>query len=756
MSILAAISLASSLLGCAQELADAEPQPPSLLLVTLDTTRADRLGCYGYEGARTPHLDDLARQGQRFQRAYTPVPLTTPAHATILTGLLPTRHGIHTNGDAVLASEVETLAERLAAQGYRTAASVASFTTASVWQLDQGFGAYYDRLASERGRVDRWAQERPANEVVDDALAWLEEQGTDPWFLWVHFFDPHDPYDPPEPWATRFASCPYDGELAFVDQELGRLLRALEDRQAPESLVRMVVGDHGEALESEHGERSHGLFIFEPTMRVPFVVHAPGRAYPPAAIEQPVSLTDVLPTALSLLGLPAPSDTDGRDLDPLLRGEEPAHPGIYLESYTALRRFGYHAELGWVSGSLKLVDTPDARLYDVLQDPAEERNLLEAQPAAAQELRRRLAEVRARSIPMDRAQTPAPELAQRLEALGYLDGGYDLQPAQPPRIDAKLRVRTIKELEELRLRARQPGQLDEIIAAYQRLSQREPQLLEASMGLARALQTADRGVEAIGIYRAALERLPGSVVLMVNLANALAAEGLLAEGLACMEKVLERVPDDDLARVGILRMLSDLGRREEALQRVQVWLEQEPRNPSLQAICGVLLTQLESPQLGERHLLASLDDGVPRQHVRRSLALAAYQRGELRSAADHMRREAEAFPRSRESRKGLARLLMELRQWEEAATELRYLAEDEPGDLQARLDWAQCVFNLGDYQLADTVLQPALQRAPDDPHLLLLQANILGKQGDMAAGEALYQRARRLRQLELEAPAQRP
>jgi len=741
-----------SLAGCdrqapaAPDPAPSAPRPPSLVLVTLDTTRADHIGSYGHTTAHTPAIDGLAAQGWRFEHAYTAVPLTTPSHATILSGLYPSRHGIHTNGDAVLSDSVQTLAERLVDAGYRTAASVAAFTTTRIWNFNQGFEQYYDDV-SGGGRGHRWARERPADEVVDDALSWLGQVDGEPFFLWAHFFDPHDPYRPPEPWASRYPDAPYDGEIAFMDEQIGRLVQAVEARGEP--VVWVVVGDHGEALALEHGERSHGMFLFQQTTRVPLIIR------PASPLEQgqvvdstAVSTADLLPTALGLLGLDPPTDLDGSDLAALLEGGPMQHPGAYLESYTALTRFGYHPELGWTDGQYKLLDTPSPQLFDLQKDPQEKNNLLPEREPIAQEFRRHLHAVRSQAVSGE-TLAPAPEVAERLAALGYLDGGFDLDLESMPTIDAKDRLEVISELERVRMLVGGPASVREVVEAYRAIQKKEPQLIEAILGLAKSLGRMGDGDGSRQCLEQALSRQPDSTVLKANLAGVLAASGRHADGLALMESILVAVPMDDIARVGVLRMLTDLDREPEALARAQTWLAETPDDAAIQAHAGVLLVRMVRMAEAEPMLLASLSDGVPREFVHRSLAAIYLDREENVKAITHLKAELDHFPGQTDARVLLAELLARLGAWDEAAAEYGFLSEKRNPEPMWRHNWAQAVFNSGDYERAEQIVSPMLGETPVLPEALLLQANILGKLGRREEGLALFERAQALKQAQL-------
>ncbi|MFT4974867.1 MAG: choline-sulfatase [Myxococcota bacterium] len=734
----------SILYACAGETpapAPAVPQP-SLVVVTLDTTRADHIGAYGYAAAQTPNIDQLAAQGLRFERAYATVPLTIPAHSSIFTGLYPTRHGVHTNGDAVLPDEVETLAEHLRAAGYQTAASVSAFVTSQIWGLGQGFDVYYDDVRSAtHSPAGRWAKERPAGETIDDAIGWLSARPAAepaPFFLWVHLFDAHDPYEQHDGYE---AEHPYDSELAYIDAELGRLREAVG---VAGGAAWIIVGDHGEALEGEHGERSHGLFLFDPTVHVPFIVTPAQPLAAPQVAVGAVSIADVTPTALGMLGLPIPDGLDGVDLSPELSGAAVPRRPVYLESYTVQQRFGFHPELAMAEGEWKLMATPDARLYDLAADPGESHSRLAEHPDEVAALRAALAAVEAKAVEADRLAV-SPELASRLAALGYTTGEHATGEERSG-TDAKQQHALLSALEEARgmgVKGAAPAELE---AAYREILASHPELSEARTGLAQALQRQGRHAEALALYDEALRVDVSSAVVQTNRANLLAAMDRKEEALQAMEAVLVLVPRDDVARAGVLKLMTDLGREDEAEQQARTWMELDPDEPALQAHLGILLARRGALAEARPLLEASLSDRVPRQYVHRMLAQAALAFNEPRVALGHFRTETEIFPGNVEARMSLGNVLMRLELWEEAGAEFRALLDRTPEHTEARRGLAQSIFNTGDYVVAAEALAPALAATPDDPLVLLLHANILAKQGRRAEAEAAFTRAQALRE----------
>lgn len=378
-----------------------------VVLVTLDTVRADRIGAYGRVDADTPWIDALAARGTRFERAYAHVPITLPSHVTMMTGLLPPRTGVHANGQDATAPGVRFVAESFRDAGFRTVAAVGGFPVASAFPVARGFETFDDRFVDRRNPA---ALERRADAVVDAAVAALSGEDDRRTFLWVHVFDPHDPYEPPEPWATTHAADPYQGEIAAVDAALARLAHRLEPVLPAAETLWCVVADHGEAL-GDHGEPTHGFFLYEPTVRVPWILAGPGI---PAGrvVGTAVGTVDVAPTLLSAAGLETPAGLDGRD-----RGAGPADdpPPVYLETELPRRNYGWAPLRAVVDGRFKWIDAPRPELYDLIDDPDESFNQAAEWPDEVAVLRDELARLRGTAV------APAATSADpRLASLGYV------------------------------------------------------------------------------------------------------------------------------------------------------------------------------------------------------------------------------------------------------------------------------------------------------------------------------------------------
>jgi arylsulfatase A-like enzyme len=502
------------LMACGPE-APARSVRPSFLLVTLDTTRADRLGAYGHGGALTPTLDALAREGILFERALAATPITLPSHASILTGVDPRVHGVRDNGIFVLGPQASLVSEALREAGWRTGAFVGSYVLDAKFGLDQGFEVYRGPPVSHT--LAGYAAERSAGAVVDDALRWLGTLApNERFFAWVHLYDPHEPYAPPPPWSGRLRD-PYDAEIAYCDAQLARLLEALERQGRGPELLLAVTADHGESL-GEHGERTHGVFVYQSTLHVPLILW--GAALGPARgsrVGEIVSNAELAPTLLALAGLP----TGGRTL------LEEGPRSLYVESRLPYHSLRWRALRGLVWQEHKLVEGARHELYDLRRDPGEEHDLAADDPERVAALRRRLEGMRADGGDASWASPRALDAADRsqLEALGYLAGSGGGDPLDPALPDPRARIGDLAVLERA-------GVALEASAA-----------LTNSAPAATAWQNAERRAEvrrrleaARGELRSALAGNPGNFQLGASLGAVETRLGHVAEAIRLLEE----------------------------------------------------------------------------------------------------------------------------------------------------------------------------------------------------------------------------
>jgi arylsulfatase A-like enzyme/Flp pilus assembly protein TadD len=557
---------------------------PHVLLVTVDTLRPDALGWVAGRNA-TPAIDALARESFRFAAARSPVPLTLPAHTSVMTGLDPPRHGVHDNGQ-VLGPAPRTLAEALRARGYATGAVVSGFPLRAVFGLDRGFDRYDDRIPAEG---DEW-RERPALETTEAALAWVRAQPRGrPWFLWVHYYDPHDPYTPPDRLRRPGPRGAYDGEVAAVDEAVGRLRDGLARVPASEGVLTVLAADHGESL-GEHGEDTHGFFVYESTLQVPLLFHFPGRVRPGES-AQSARLVDVGPTLLELAGAPALPDTDGVSLAPLLEGRTQEIPPAYAESYEPWLSYGWAPLFGLRAGDLKLVDAPRRELYDLARDPGEKDNRLASSPDEARRLLD-LLDARRRVSAPDAARTQDPQAAEALRALGYVGGA--VASGRPP--------------------------ADGLADPKDRLATRA-RLAEADKALARRQYKA-----ALTAFDAVLAEEPKSRFALLRSSSALLAMGRPRDAVPRLETLVALDPYQPEARYQLADALTRSGRTARAIQEWRDVTRLQPRRSVAWSNLGTVLllagrTDEAIPALEEAQRLGGRDDRA----VAENLAEARYR-----------------------------------------------------------------------------------------------------------------------------------
>jgi arylsulfatase A-like enzyme/Flp pilus assembly protein TadD len=417
-------------------LAAAAPAKPNILLITIDTLRADHLGCYGYAAAQTPNIDGLAGRGVLFTRAFGHTPLTLPSHTNILLGLTPNAHGVHDNSNFIIREGFLSLAQWLKGQGYATGAFVGAFPLDSRFGLTQGFDVYDDNYGIQ-GPTDLKFVERRADVVVGLGLEWIKAQAG-PWFLWIHCFDPHHPYDPPEPYKDLYAKDPYDGEIAYVDSALGRLFGYLRDRGLEAGTAVILTADHGESL-GEHGELTHGYFAYNATLHVPMILALPGRKG--IRVEADVCHVDIFPTVCDLLGRKPPAGLQGLSLLPFTQGKRPPSRAIYFETLAPYYSRRWAPLRGYIQGGEKYMESPIPEVYSLENDFGELDNL--ASKTDLERFRKGLSDLmRAEASPLADAagQASDRETREKLRSLGYLSS---IQKSSPKTFTAKEDLKTL-------------------------------------------------------------------------------------------------------------------------------------------------------------------------------------------------------------------------------------------------------------------------------------------------------------------------
>jgi tetratricopeptide (TPR) repeat protein len=674
---LALVALAG--LACRATRATRSEPGLDVLLVTVDTLRADAVGAFGNARASTPWVDRLADGGIRFTRAYAHNVVTLPSHSNILSGRYPFEHGVRDNAGFRFPPDVETLATRLKALGYRTGAFVSAFPLSSRFGLARGFDVYDDSFLTGQG-LRHADEERPGPATVEAARLWLAA-GTGPAFLWVHLYEPHFPYEPREPFASRFPDDPYLGEVAAADAALEPLLRPVVDAGKSGKTIVVFTGDHGESR-GEHGERTHGIFAYEGPLRVPLIIYCP-RLAGPARVESPVRHVDIVPTILEALGAPRAADLPGRSL--LGAKTDADSPPSYFEALFGMMSRRWAPLYGLVRGPLKYIDLPLPELYDVVGDRDEKRNLVATRPQDLEQMQGLLGRIRAADRGPSRDVHEDAETREKLRALGYLAASDAAPPKErytedddPKRLialDAELQAvdarRTAGDLAgalrqcedvvkrrptmplalvQLSLLQREAGGLDHALKTAEKALALAPDDAQTASTVASHLNDLGRFRESAELLEPYAARPEPSVDVLLTRGAALAETGRTADALAAFRRALELAPTS-------ARILVDIG---------NVHLAARQYEPAREAFAQALARQVD---------LARAHNG---------LGVVAAETGRLDEAVERWKKAAELDPRDWDTLYNLGRVLRRMGRDAEARPFVERFAREAPPALYAR------------------------------------------------------------------------
>lgn len=659
------------------------PVKMNVLIVTLDTTRADHLGCYGRAGALTPTLDALAAGGVLFERAYTVAPLTLPAHASLFTGLYPPEHGLRINGQSRLSENIPTLAKILADQGYDTGAFIASFVLDAKFGLNQGFATYGDDLSGAGPADHALHRYRAGNLVVDDALKWLQGHFQQPFLCWVHLYDPHSPYlDHADQFGERFKASPYDGEIAFVDQQVARLRDFLKQRGMDDRTLVVVVGDHGEGL-GEHHERRHGKMLYNSTLHVPLIVSLPGKLPAGRRVPDAVSLVDLFPTILETLHQPWPTPISGRSLLAVASGAQLEPRACYGETDEPFHEAGWSPVRSLTTDRWKYIKAPRPELYDLAEDPAELHDLAASDGAELAVLEQRLAEMESRMKPFhDAGVRLSPREQRAMASLGYAAGKNGIvQPlAHQALPDMKDMIEPFNALEDAR-NLLESGSLDSAVEKLNALVAAAPNYEMAQVILGDALSQAGKFNEAVSQFKKILKHNPESEMAYSHLGDALAAKGHYAEAIQYYQESLKRDPDSDGLQYNLGRALVQSGRVGEAIPHFEAALELDPSFVHAYVELGSAMLREGRPDEAVKHYQSALKYDAQSLQAHANLASVYAGRGQFALAAEHLEHAAMIAPQDANLQYSLGAVLASQGRLKAAAEHLQkslHLRPDNP------------------------------------------------------------------------------
>ena len=724
---------------------DVAPEDLNIVLITIDTLRTDRVSSYGSDRVSTPNIDSFANEGVLFSNAASTVPFTLPAHTSILTGLYPPGHGVRENVGYVLDKSIPTLAEVLSEKGWTTAGFVSAFVLDRRWGIGRGFDHFFDDFdLADFDTPNLSSVQRSGDVTIAEAVRWLDDRPKDsPFFVWLHLYDPHDPYTPPEPWKSMYPAHPYDGEVAYTDSLIGDFRRALEERGLlSESLV-ILTADHGEGL-GDHNEASHGFFVYDTTVHVSLIVRPPDNSVAGRVVDSAVSHVDLFPTILDAVGAFAPKRVHGQSLLPLIAGEAgDSERSVYTESLYPLLHYGWAPLRAVRTGNLKLIDAPRPEVFDIRTDPRERLNLAGGNPEMVENLEARLGELRGAIETETRTGGDAPEMdpetLAQLQALGYAagQGGVSLEEeADRPRSDPKDKIG----LHRATMRAQSKMTTDPEAAeqALVEILGEDPEILDAHQMLAQIAVTQERFQDALGHFSRVLELEPEHETSLMGMAAAYRALGQREEALVGFRRVIEVSGPDTRATLAIADIEFERGNFELAANALEEAVETTETPALIHNKLGEV--RVEQGRAGEAMKLFAQaveekdDFALPYFN----LAVLYEERGEARPAAANYEKAIELVPNYHEAQFNLGRLVGRMGQVDRQQELWEASIESNPKFVQGYYYLSKLVMDRdGDLARAEELVRLGIENDPDHtegPLGYYILADILNRTG--RGGEA--------------------
>jgi choline-sulfatase len=649
----AAVALALLLAACRSGRKETWPEA-SVVLISIDTLRADHLPLYGYAQGSTPAIDALGREGIVFESVYSHCPLTLPAHASMLTGLTPPHHGVHDNAGFTLKPGARTLAARFHDAGRTTGAAVSAFVLRSATGIAQGFDRYDDEIVQDPSLEDMGNQQRDGAGSVASLLGWIEAQGDRRFFAFLHLYEPHTPYTPPSPYKERFADSLYDGEIAYADALVGRLLAPLRAKGALDRCLVALTADHGEGL-GEHGEQEHGFFLYRETVRVPLVLRLPGAAHAGLRVSFTAAQVDLPATLLDLAGVP-PTGMDGVSLrGAIAGGQGPGRP-VYSETFFPRYHFGWSELLSTTESRFRYIRGPRPELFDEAADPAETKNVSAEHAAAASSMNAWL-DTQVKAGDVAAPEKIDPETMQKLQALGYVGGG-PVGPAAGPLADPKDKI-AVFEAYKSALGLRRSGKDLEAVTALRALVKDSPGMLDAWQTMGLALARLNRVPEAVQALETALRLDPARGAVHLALAKVYQVTGQVGPLEKHAQAAALTAPGEGWEILATLRL--EQGRTAEAAEAARRSLSADPSRVLAHYVLGLVAQRAgrceeavpefhKAVEAQRRHKFLV----VPGLHS--GLADCLARAGREADAEKEFRAEIETLPYTREGRVGLAAL----------------------------------------------------------------------------------------------------
>ncbi len=718
----------------------------NVILITVDTLRADKIGCYGAPQVKTPTMDVFAARGIRYERCIAQTPLTLPSHATILTGTLPMFHGVRDNGGFVVPSELVTLAEIFKGKGYDTAAFVAAYVLDSKWGLNQGFDTYFDKFDLSRfERISLGEVQRPANEVIDEALGWIDKKKDGKFFAWIHLYDPHTPYAPPEPFASEYPQHPYLGEIAFTDSQLARLWDFLDRNGLRDNLFLVFAADHGESL-GEHEETTHGFFVYQAAIHVPLIIVTPFPELQGVTAKETVSLADIMPTVLEMAGIPTPPQVQGESLVPSFFAPGAATDRLaYSETFYPRYHYGWSDLRSVQDGRFKLILAPVPELYDLGRDPAEEKNLVYLERKVFEDLSARaevfMAEAGRNAHEVDFRKIDE-ETREKLAALGYIGSFMDSSKLEGKKLaNPKDKIGIFNQLSKAR-ETGMGGNFEEAIKTIQAIIVEDPTITDAYFALGNVFHRARRFPEAVEAFTKSLDLKPDDSFTVINIANAYQAMGRTGEAEKFVLDYLARGFEDSQLYFLLGTLMVNHKEPEKAVPYFEKCLAGNPRSASAHnGLAAIYLNRESSGDLprAEEHLNSATAINPTLMSLRYNMAQLREKQNRLAEAADLYLQEIQDAPKSFKAFYNLSRVYRLMGREDEEFDALQKTIEAEPEFPIAYFYLARIHLRRGrDYEEAIALVKKGIELKPapaDLPLGYFLLADLYSRVGDIVQSE---------------------
>jgi arylsulfatase A-like enzyme/Tfp pilus assembly protein PilF len=727
-----------------KQLAPLKASELNILFFTLDTTRADHLGCYGYDKIETPNIDRLAQNGIMFKNATSQAPLTLPSHSSIFTGTYPLYHGVRDNGGFYLEPDKTTLAEILKENGWATSAFIGAFVLDSRWGLDQGFDYYYDNFDLAKYKtISLDSVQREGGEVIAPFFKWLDKNYQKKFFSWIHLYDAHTPYDPPEPYKTRYANGIwglYDGEIAYVDFLIGKVLNNLKEKKIAEKTIIVIVADHGESL-GQHRESGHGFFVYDATTLVPLIIQLPSPKLQGKVISDQVEAIDIMPTLLQILDLSVPQNIQGKSLVSLIMGDN-TEKELYAYSESLYPRYHY----GWSelhslrNSKYKYIKAPKPELYDISADPRETTNIYNNNPSIAKKFEQKLNDLMGKSSAQGIKEAGPRKLdeetMQKLMALGYIGGftsssklkkGERLaDPKDKIELFNKIKLAEWKSADE---------QLDAALEQITQVIEQDPAIMEARQIRGRILLKQNKVEEAIAEFKEALNIDPDYESAIFSLAEAYKKAKKYDEAIAGFKRLMQMDARDSKPPFNLGDIYLELKDIDKAIPYLQKSIQIDPEHSAMaHNLLGAAYIEKKNLTQAEHEINEALKIRPRIPDAYHNLALIFEAKGEFTKAIEQYKKEIELHPAAYPTHFNLALLYRNMGMKEEQVAHLeeaiKYKKDFAKGYLflaKAYLDLNKNLPEAIDFAKEGLTLEPESQYSPLGHYILADIYNRLGR-----------------------------